>query len=99
MVSYLRFFCIAGQMAELWLTPIYGRMQCTLNVPLPGGGTRTVDVRPHYGFPDPFFQLRVGLSDRRPSTPAEFVKHPQTLQVLNGFLGLARPSATTTARG
>ena len=89
-LSYLRFFCIRGQMAELWLTPIYGRVSGTVTVPTPGGETRTINVRPHYGFADPFFQLRVGLFGSPALAPAEFVRHPQTFQVY-GLFGFGPP--------
>ena len=47
-------------------------------------------MRPHSGWADPFFQLRVGLFGAPGLTPAEFVKHKQTLQVY-GLVGFSPP--------
>ncbi len=86
-LSYLHYFCIAGQLAELWASPIFGSVSGTLDLPTPEGGTRTVNVRPHSGFADPYLALRVGLYGAPALEPAEFMKHKQTFQIyaLMGF--------------
>jgi Putative MetA-pathway of phenol degradation len=89
-VSYVHFFRVWGQLAELWVSPIFGSVSGTVDLPTPGGGTRTVNVRPHSGFADPYLGFRVGLFGAPGLEPAEFMKHQQTFQVY-GLVGVMPP--------
>lgn len=89
-LSYLHYFCIGGNLAELWVTPIFGSVGGSATVPLPGGGSQEINVRPESGFADPYFALRVGLFGAPALYPAQFVKHPQTFQVY-ALVGVSPP--------
>ncbi len=76
--TYMRAFEIGNHYAQIYINPIFGRIEGegTVNV---GGQPRTFSIS-ESGFADPIVTFKFGLIGTPPLRLPEFVKHPQSFQ-------------------
>jgi len=84
-LTYTRFFYLGGRLAQIWVTPVFGEVDGTVQV----GPTR-VEIPKQSGFADPIVNFRIGLVHAPALKPADFVKHQQRFQV-HALLGVSMP--------
>jgi hypothetical protein len=80
-LSYLRLFRVGGRFANIWVTPIWGRVDGSLTPPPTPGGPAVINAPTVSGFADPYVAFRIGLVGAPGLPLAEFVKHKPGFQL------------------
>lgn len=86
---YVRSFAVGDRYAQIWLVPNWGKLDASVDVARPGGGTITRSVQ-QSGFGDPYVAMKIGLVGAPALGLADFMKHKPTFQ-LYAYAGLYIP--------
>ncbi len=89
-MTYFRAFGLGGRYAQIWVNPIFGRIEGSATVANPSTGQRISGTASTSGMGDPVFSFKLGLIGMPALTPQEFAKYRQTFQ-LSGFLSVVPP--------
>ncbi len=89
-ITYFRAFGLGGRYAQIWINPIFGRIEGTATVVNPGTGQRISGSTSTSGLGDPVFSFKLGLIGMPALTLPEFAKYRQTFQ-LSGFISVVPP--------
>ena len=83
-LTYARFFSLAGQLAQVYASAIYGSIGGS-TVRVVNGTRASVPAPRQTGFANPVIGAAIGLTGTPALAPAEFAKHTQTFQVYGLF--------------
>ncbi len=92
-VTYIRTFSLGGRFARLFLTAPLATMDAGGTIVDPRTGDEIEVSRGRSGWMDPMLTLHVGLVGAPALAPAEYVKHPKSLQLF-AIVGTAIPIGT-----
>lgn len=92
-VTYIRTFSLGGRFARLFLTAPLATMDAGGSIVDPRSGTEIEVSRGRSGWMDPMVTMHVGLVGAPALAPAEYVKHPRSLQLF-AIAGTAIPIGT-----
>jgi hypothetical protein len=95
-LTYNRFFSLAGRFAEIWVAPIWGTVRGSIQVgespppiiPFPPG--TNLEIPSESGLADPYVAMRVGLIGAPALEAQEFMQHKQGFQ-MHALLGAYPP--------
>lgn len=79
-LTYARFFAVAGQLAQVYASAIYGSIGGS-TIRVVNGSRASVEARRQTGFANPSIGVAVGLAGTPALAPDSFAKHAQTPQV------------------